>query len=705
MGDRQYLVLETPIPVDELQLGSLVTDYGHPSREFFFEDHLKGKQKWWVRTDKNIKELMTVGSSRTEQSLLRRMLSTSPANDLSETYELQSLECCVYELRKAKEWFAELLSLPEARSWVEGNLQQNRQVYLLTGFRTFRDGILRKRRNVKKTSASINIGVPASVALPGIPEMSLEWSRSESEGSQPQYQAHEELIFAVSYREIKSSLFGQKFNPYLKYGHDWLRPWTKQGAESSHRSRASYKGFTSMAERSLPNEPGGSVKGAITEYPSLLSSKAILELVIETDGSDEFVQLEEDGVSFDGDDHSKILTEDGDWPETRDDSRTPVDRNVERARIIQEQEDRTRLRAADLARRDREERARHREEADNERRRAAEHDRFRRYREVEEQRYARARQANIPRRPRHPTFAHQHEDHVDRGERSIREAIREENLRQFERRDRWPHGGYDDEVGYLSALLTEVRTLHARVTQVVTRDSLGFALAFTFALGTTFSVSFLLGLFPISSVCTFAAIWIAHRGMTTREMGGRILSDSPMVNRMINKVGSLCALLTRDTQQQRIYTRALQVVTKDALGFTLVWYILVMVPLVLFLLRRSPKSSVCILAAAAVWIAYLELRERRKSGRVQLYSTEKCSSHSWPPTFSAVCKDPQTYLRIPAPLFVTSFVSYLRVISRPIARPGFQRVEWTCVSTPASFERPPNFEGLTGKPVTFLGMW
>ena len=143
MGDQQYLVLDSPIPMDALQLGSLITDYRHPTREIFFEDHLKGKQKSWIRTDTNVKELMTVGSSQAEQSLLRQMLS--PANNLSEIYELQSLECRVYELRKASEWFEELLSLPTARSWVQVNLYGRREVHMLTGFRTFRDGILRKR--------------------------------------------------------------------------------------------------------------------------------------------------------------------------------------------------------------------------------------------------------------------------------------------------------------------------------------------------------------------------------------------------------------------------------------------------------------------------------------------------------------------------------------------------------------------------------
>ncbi|KAL9137163.1 MAG: hypothetical protein Q9175_001620 [Cornicularia normoerica] len=121
----------------------------------------------------------------------------------------------------------------------------------------------------------------------------------------------------------------------------------------------------------------------------------------------------------------------------------------EQARLLQEQEDRERRRAANRAGQLREAQARRRqEEEDIERRRAADRDRLRRLRDeqarrqyAEQQRYARARQANIPRRPRHPVFVHHYED---RGERFIQDAIMEENLRQFERRARRPRGGYDD---------------------------------------------------------------------------------------------------------------------------------------------------------------------------------------------------------------------------------------------------------------------
>lgn len=281
MGDQQYLVLDSPIPVDALQLGSLITDYRHPASDFFFEDRLKGKQKSWTRIDKNVEELMTVGSSNTEQSLLRRMLSTSPANSLSEIYELQSLECRVCELINASEWFEEVISLPRARSWVQVNLQGRHEVHLLTGFRTFRDGILRKRRNVK-TSSSINIGVPASVAVPGIRGMTLGWSRSEGEEPQSQYQTHEEVIFAVSYRRIRLPLFGQKRNASLERGRNWLRPWTKRRADFglSDRGRASMEASTSVDGRSLPNKTVGSVE-SIAEYRDVPSYANVDEDLVE----------------------------------------------------------------------------------------------------------------------------------------------------------------------------------------------------------------------------------------------------------------------------------------------------------------------------------------------------------------------------------------------------------------------------------------
>ena len=71
--------------------------------------------------------------------------------------------------------------------------------------------------------------------------------------------------------------------------------------------------------------------------------------------------------------------------------------------------------------------------------------RERRWRQEEEaDRRARARRANVPVQPHHAPFIHQPENMVDRGERYIRDAIRQANLRQFERRSP-PTAGRRDE--------------------------------------------------------------------------------------------------------------------------------------------------------------------------------------------------------------------------------------------------------------------
>ena len=95
----------------------------------------------------------------------------------------------------------------------------------------------------------------------------------------------------------------------------------------------------------------------------------------------------------------------------------------DRARRYWEEEDRARRRAADRAERQlREEQAR--------------------YLYAEQRRRDRARQANIPLRPRHHVVVH-HDD-LDRGDRVIRNDIWAENRRQSERRAERSRGRYDD---------------------------------------------------------------------------------------------------------------------------------------------------------------------------------------------------------------------------------------------------------------------
>ena len=128
--------------------------------------------------------------------------------------------------------------------------------------------------------------------------------------------------------------------------------------------------------------------------------------------------------------------------------------SAERARRRQQQEDyeiaqaKRRQELEDIAILNARQRTERRREAEDRRRR----DEHERHRLDEEDRLERARRANIPRRPRHQNIVHQRRESTeDRGERFIREAIRLENLRRFERDfspdDRRPYRTYDDHDG------------------------------------------------------------------------------------------------------------------------------------------------------------------------------------------------------------------------------------------------------------------
>lgn len=235
MEDRLYLMLESPIPIDALPLGSLVKDYRHPTRDSFFDHSLKEKQKSWVRADKEFEDLVTGGSSQTGKSFLRRVSSNFPAIDPREIYESKLLEYRVYELSNVVTWFREIAQ--EAWSWFEIS-PQGRKVYLLTGFRTYRGEFTRRGRDAK----ILSLGT------------SLEWSKTDGFN----YSTYEEVIFAVTYRTIQCQVFGPQRKASLERNLNWLTLWIERRARLNDRGKASSEGLTPLAKGSRSHELRGS---------------------------------------------------------------------------------------------------------------------------------------------------------------------------------------------------------------------------------------------------------------------------------------------------------------------------------------------------------------------------------------------------------------------------------------------------------------
>ena len=211
MEPAQYLVLDSPIPIESLQLGSLITNFKRPTDDFLFSDALASQRQISKREDYNVEEIMT--NSSNGGNILHKLTSRSKHPQLDKKTRLSSVRCGLYELMNVALWFQRLCDVAGTRDWL---LKHRKYVYLLVGYRTMQDGILEKEES---SSTSISVGVDLS--LTGLP-VSFDYGSGRSTGNRSSYRTEEETIFAVSYRRVKLRKFGLSKDVSLQSKKSWL---------------------------------------------------------------------------------------------------------------------------------------------------------------------------------------------------------------------------------------------------------------------------------------------------------------------------------------------------------------------------------------------------------------------------------------------------------------------------------------------------
>ena len=211
MEPAQYLVLDSPIPIESLQLGSLITNFERPTDDFLFSDALASQRQISKREDRNVEEVMT--NSSNGGNILNKLTSRSKHPQLDKKTRLSSVRCGLYELMNVASWFQHLCDVAETRDWL---LKHRKYVYLLVGYRTMQDGILEKEES---SSTSISVGVDLS--LTGLP-VSFDYGSRRSTGNRSSYRTEKEAIFAVSYRRVKLRKFGLSKDVSLQSKKSWL---------------------------------------------------------------------------------------------------------------------------------------------------------------------------------------------------------------------------------------------------------------------------------------------------------------------------------------------------------------------------------------------------------------------------------------------------------------------------------------------------
>ena len=213
MQAAQYLVLDSPIPQVELQLGCLTKNYSRPLDDYYFSNAIASKRAGWSRTDIDLEESMTMSFGIIETLLFPRMIPG--ARDRTNEFQAKSMQCQLYELMSPSAWLKDLADITEARNWMSRSTEERQDVYLLTGYRTVRNVVLRPRT---KASSSVSVR-DVSVADASTSDQAVKNFRID--GSE---RTKEEAIFAVSYQKIIMNDTSGMAHPVLENNSNWLWP-------------------------------------------------------------------------------------------------------------------------------------------------------------------------------------------------------------------------------------------------------------------------------------------------------------------------------------------------------------------------------------------------------------------------------------------------------------------------------------------------
>ena len=225
MEDEQWFLLEDALPRDVLQLGSLVRDCKNPSQDYYLPKDLAGKQKQLVQRYEDYEATLEF-AGHAKRSRLLKMIPKS--DDSSDIVHLQARESCLYRLQNPWTWFETIGDLADAREWLLKHFKDHHEIYLLTGFRTLRNGLLSRTVTRKTTESFAEVAIPVSITI-GMPSISagVSWGKSRNDKPPFRYETHVETIFAVSYLKISLRFLKGTEMVSLQRERDWLRPWSR----------------------------------------------------------------------------------------------------------------------------------------------------------------------------------------------------------------------------------------------------------------------------------------------------------------------------------------------------------------------------------------------------------------------------------------------------------------------------------------------
>ncbi|KAK4194957.1 hypothetical protein QBC40DRAFT_26048 [Triangularia verruculosa] len=206
-----------PTAHDDLPLGILFQSLENPEQAFYSQQPTPVKREdYSVYEFTDFGAWLSVGQAGSGNIQLSSLAKAYREKNESQNLNLDTVRAANYKLLNSEAIFDTIRSQEPARRWINNAAARRRKVYMLVGKQTISDSVF-SREVRSSTQGSFRAAVPVTQAL-GITEDVLSGavnpavsaSASEHHTAGARLHAKDEMIWCISYRELKYKFLSRK---------------------------------------------------------------------------------------------------------------------------------------------------------------------------------------------------------------------------------------------------------------------------------------------------------------------------------------------------------------------------------------------------------------------------------------------------------------------------------------------------------------
>jgi hypothetical protein len=157
-----FVLGQSLLPLDSLKIGRFIVNLDEPQADYFDPDC--EPPKILVAPQLQYRMKVEDGADRSLDVSLLQLVSAARSKRKNLSSQVSADRVLTYKLDRSTDWFRDAIKLQGTRAWMEEALSQGDGVYLVVGYHTLIDAVIRE--NAKTVgSASLKTQLPVSEAL------------------------------------------------------------------------------------------------------------------------------------------------------------------------------------------------------------------------------------------------------------------------------------------------------------------------------------------------------------------------------------------------------------------------------------------------------------------------------------------------------------------------------------------------------------